>query len=100
MADPATPQPQDQPPAPSPARGVGAEAPGRAAGLRLFGLGVGPTELRATPAAPFPQFDEARETYEGMEKFNRPYFKRDLRDFAEFFAQQCAPEPHSTKQIE
>ncbi len=79
---------------------VAAEHPERVAGLCLFGLGVGPTDVLPTPAAHFPHFEEERESYEGMEKFNRAYFERDLRGFLEFFAQQCAPEPHSTKQIE
>ncbi|HEY0632693.1 MAG TPA: alpha/beta fold hydrolase [Thermoleophilaceae bacterium] len=36
--------------------------------------------------------------YEGWAKFNRVYWRRDYRDFLEFFFAQAFPEPHSTKQ--
>jgi pimeloyl-ACP methyl ester carboxylesterase/predicted glycosyltransferase len=37
---------------------------------------------------------------EGWARFNREYWRRDYRGFAEFFFNQAFPEPHSTKQIE
>ncbi|HEY4633691.1 MAG TPA: alpha/beta hydrolase [Candidatus Limnocylindrales bacterium] len=38
--------------------------------------------------------------YEGWGKYNYTYWRRDYRDFAEFFFGTCFSEPHSTKQIE
>jgi pimeloyl-ACP methyl ester carboxylesterase/predicted glycosyltransferase len=61
------------------------------------------------PAAPFGPSNEQRSarnfleplnTEEGWAKYNRHYWQRDYRGFAEFFFAQCFPEPHSTKQIE
>ncbi len=37
---------------------------------------------------------------DGWDRFNRDYWRRDLRGFAQFFFEQCFPEAHSTKQIE
>jgi pimeloyl-ACP methyl ester carboxylesterase/predicted glycosyltransferase len=45
-------------------------------------------------------FDEARETYEGWEKWNRHYWLEHYEDFLEFFFSQAFTEPHSTKQRE
>ena len=45
-------------------------------------------------------FDDELECYEGWAKFNRHHWRRDYRDFLEFFFGQVFPEPHSTKQIE
>ena len=45
-------------------------------------------------------FDEELDTDEGWAKFNSHYWRRDYRDFLEFFAGQAFSEPHSTKQIE
>jgi pimeloyl-ACP methyl ester carboxylesterase/predicted glycosyltransferase len=47
-----------------------------------------------------PAFERELETYEGLDKFNAHYWRRDYRGFAEFFFARCFPEPHSTKQIE
>ncbi|GIF77481.1 alpha/beta fold hydrolase [Asanoa siamensis] len=45
-------------------------------------------------------FDAVRDAYHGWEKFNRHYWLRDYRGFAEFFFRTVISEPHSTKQIE
>jgi pimeloyl-ACP methyl ester carboxylesterase len=45
-------------------------------------------------------FDEELDTTEGWAKFNRHYWRRQYRDFLEFFASEVFSEPHSTKQIE
>jgi pimeloyl-ACP methyl ester carboxylesterase len=55
--------------------------------------------------APLPQrqafsFDEELDTTEGWAKFNRHYWRRQYRDFLEFFASEVFSESHSTKQIE
>ncbi|HWC40402.1 MAG TPA: alpha/beta hydrolase [Actinomycetota bacterium] len=55
--------------------------------------------------APLPQrqafsFDEELDTTEGWAKFNRHYWRREYRDFLEFFASEAFSESHSTKQIE
>jgi pimeloyl-ACP methyl ester carboxylesterase len=55
--------------------------------------------------APLPQrqafsFDEELDTTEGWAKFNRHYWRREYRDFLEFFASEVFSESHSTKQIE
>ena len=47
-----------------------------------------------------PGFHEARERYEGWEKFNAHYWAAHYRDFVEFFFAQMCSEPHSTKQWE
>ena len=64
---------------------------------------IAPFVPMLTPAHPhylqFP-FDEELETDEGWAKCNRHYWRRDYRDFLEFFFAQQLPEPHSTKQIE
>ena len=45
-------------------------------------------------------FDDQLETYEGWDKYNEHYWRRDYGDFLEFFFSQACSEPHSTKQIE
>jgi pimeloyl-ACP methyl ester carboxylesterase/predicted glycosyltransferase len=45
-------------------------------------------------------FDEALESYEGWDKYNRHYWLENYRDFLEFFFGKVFTEPHSTKQIE
>jgi pimeloyl-ACP methyl ester carboxylesterase len=45
-------------------------------------------------------FEEELPDSAGWAKFNVHHWRRDLRDFAEFFFGQAFPEPHSTKQIE
>jgi pimeloyl-ACP methyl ester carboxylesterase/predicted glycosyltransferase len=45
-------------------------------------------------------FEDVLERYEGWEKFNANYWRRDYRGFLEFFFSEVFSEPHSTKQIE
>jgi pimeloyl-ACP methyl ester carboxylesterase len=45
-------------------------------------------------------FAEPRDSYEGWEKWNANYWRRDYRGFLEFFIGQIFTEPHSTKQLE
>jgi pimeloyl-ACP methyl ester carboxylesterase len=45
-------------------------------------------------------FNAERESYEGWEKYNRHYWRRDWPGFVQFWAETCLPERHSTKQIE
>ncbi len=45
-------------------------------------------------------FDEPLDSTEGWTKFNRHYWKRNYRDFLEFFFSKLFTEPHSTKQFE
>jgi len=45
-------------------------------------------------------FDDELETVDGWAKYNLHHWRRDYRDFLEFFFAQCFSEPHSTKQIE
>jgi pimeloyl-ACP methyl ester carboxylesterase len=46
------------------------------------------------------RFDEVLDTEEGWAKYNRHYWLRDWRGFAEFFFGELFCEPHSTKQRE
>lgn len=45
-------------------------------------------------------FTDPRPEYEGWQKYNANFWRRDLRDFLEFFFGRLFPESHSTKQIE
>jgi pimeloyl-ACP methyl ester carboxylesterase/predicted glycosyltransferase len=45
-------------------------------------------------------FDEPLNTEEGWAKYNSHYWRKDYRDFLEFFLGKCCNEPHSSKQIE
>ncbi len=56
-----------------------------------------PDPARAASAA---SFDDELERYEGWDKYNRHYWRRDYPGFLEFFFARCLPEPHSTKPIE
>ena len=46
------------------------------------------------------RFGEELDTDEGWAKMNANHWRRDYRDFIEFFFANVFPEPHSTKQIE
>jgi pimeloyl-ACP methyl ester carboxylesterase len=46
------------------------------------------------------RFGEELDTDEGWAKMNAHYWRRDYRDFIEFFFENVFTEPHSTKQIE
>ena len=51
----------------------------------------------AEQARPGPAFFEARERYEGWQKFNAHHWRANYRDFVEFFMGKMFSEPHSTK---
>jgi pimeloyl-ACP methyl ester carboxylesterase/predicted glycosyltransferase len=64
---------------------------------------VAPTVPLLTPGLPERDdlgFDDELDHYERWAKFNRHHWRRDYRDFLEFFFAQVFCEPHSTKQIE
>ena len=64
---------------------------------------IDPTVPLLTPGPPAREglgFDDELERYEGWAKYNRHYWRRDYRDFLEFFFGEVLCEPHSTKQIE
>jgi pimeloyl-ACP methyl ester carboxylesterase len=63
---------------------------------------VGPTPYAV--CEPYPDwsltaFNERFESYEGFRGQNRYFIRDHYRDFAEFWAAACAPEPHSTRTI-
>ena len=77
---------------------LAAEHPERVAGAAFIGPAV-------PLAPPLPErvvypFDERLDTDEGWAKYNMHHWRRDYRDFLEFFLAKCFTEPHSTKQIE
>jgi pimeloyl-ACP methyl ester carboxylesterase/predicted glycosyltransferase len=60
---------------------------------------IGPTlPLVPRSSARDSSFTAELEAYEGWAKYNEHHWRRDFRDFVEFFFDQCLPEPHSTKQ--
>ena len=54
---------------------------------------------RGSRTEPSP-FDVERDAYEGWERYNRHFWRRDYAAFLEFFFGRCLTEPHSTKPIE
>ncbi len=77
---------------------LAAEHPERVAGTAFIGPAV-------ALAPPLPEravysFDEPLDTDEGWAKYNIHHWRRDYRNFLEFFLGKCFTEPHSTKQIE
>src|SRR3954470_31450 len=78
---------------------LAATAPERVTGAVLIGAA-----LRSLAPA-FPEqrahsFTQELDTDEGWARYNRHYWRRDLRGFAEFFWGEIFPEPHSSKQLE
>jgi pimeloyl-ACP methyl ester carboxylesterase/predicted glycosyltransferase len=62
---------------------------------------ISPTLPMLAPRMPHqgdPSFVAELDEYEGWAKFNRVHWRRDYRDFLEFFFAEVFPEPHSTKQ--
>ena len=78
---------------------LAAEHPDRAEALILEGAAV-PIAGPLPDAARNPPVDEELDAYEGWGKYNFNYWRREFRDFAEFFFGQFFSEPHSTKGIE
>ena len=62
---------------------------------------IGPSTSPSCPTrARSIDFDAERDEYEGWERFNRHYWRRDFEGFCEWFFGMMFPEPHSTRQIE
>jgi len=64
---------------------------------------VSPTLPTLAPPLPHQSgtaWDDELDEYEGWGKFNRTYWRRDYRDFLEFFFGEAFAEPHSTKQLD
>ena len=78
---------------------VAADHPERVDGIVYIGPAVALAPGHPDRQVPHGFDDEAPE-YVGWQKYNAHYWLRDYADFLEFFAGQCFPEPHSTKQIE
>ena len=78
-----------------------AQQPNRVLGIVAFAVGVprlGPRQPHYVSAAG--SFDEELPSTEGWAKYNRHHWERDYPDFARFFFDQMATEPHSTKATE
>ena len=78
---------------------LAATHPERVAGAVFIGPAVplAPPDPSVVKGA---SFDDELEVYEGWDKYNRHYWRRDYPGFLEFFFAQCIHEPHSTKPIE
>jgi pimeloyl-ACP methyl ester carboxylesterase len=74
---------------------LAADHPERVAGAIFIGPALG-----LDPSGRHDSFFDERDSYDGWDKYSAPYWRRDYRDFLEFFFGQCFTEPHSTKQIE
>ena len=77
---------------------LAAEHPERVAGAAFIAPAV-------PLAPPLPErtvypFDDPLDANEGWAKYNIHHWRRDYRDFLEFFVGKCFTEPHSTKQVE
>jgi pimeloyl-ACP methyl ester carboxylesterase len=79
---------------------LAATHPERVAGAVFIGpaLALAPPEPDGRTSGG--SFDDELDTYEGWDKYNRHYWRRDYADFLAFFFGECLPEPHSTKHIE
>ena len=79
-----------------PALMLAAECPERVTSLAFIGANV--------PLVPdldrSVDFDVERDSYDGWERFNQHFWRRDFEGFAEWFFEVMFPEPHSTRQIE
>jgi pimeloyl-ACP methyl ester carboxylesterase len=61
---------------------------------------IGPSVPLADPVQAR-TFEDVREGYDGWEKYNAEYWRRNWPGFLQwFFGEACFTEPHSTKQIE
>jgi pimeloyl-ACP methyl ester carboxylesterase len=64
---------------------------------------IGPTSYAVTePAQGWMRapFNERLDSYEGDNRYNRHFIREHYREFAEFWAALCIPEPHSTRPLE
>ena len=77
---------------------LAADHPERVSGLVFLAPAVPLAPPHAARAVH--SFTEPLEESDGWAKFNMHYWRRDFRDFLEFFFARMFEEPHSTKQIE
>jgi pimeloyl-ACP methyl ester carboxylesterase len=77
---------------------LAAEHPERVAGAAFIGPAV-PLAPQLPERTVYP-YDEPLDTDEGWARYNLHHWRRDYRDFLDFFVGKCFTEPHSTKQIE
>jgi pimeloyl-ACP methyl ester carboxylesterase len=77
---------------------LAAARPERVLGAMLIDPAL--TSLAPLPREQATSFDEELDRTDGWAKFNRHYWRREYRDFLEFFAAQAFSESQSTKQIE
>jgi pimeloyl-ACP methyl ester carboxylesterase len=74
--------------------------PERVSAACFIAPSVSLTSKPGARAAAEAAFDARHRAHHGWAKFNRHYWRRNQRGFAEFFFAQVFPERHSTKQIE
>ena len=77
---------------------LAADRPDRVRGL----VSIGPSVplVPGLPERSIYPFDEPIDETEGWAKYNAAYWRKDYRDFLEYFFGRMFSEPHSTKQIE
>src|SRR3954467_14973689 len=78
---------------------LAATAPERVTGAVLIGAAL-KSLAPAFPEQLVHSFTRELDTDQGWARYNRHYWRRDLRGFGEFFWGEIFPEPHSTKQVE
>ena len=78
---------------------LASDHPDRVAGAVFIGPSIA-LQPRAPERDEVNQFLEPLETNEGWAKYNADYWRREYRDFLEFFFSQCFSEAHSTKPTE
>ena len=64
---------------------------------------IGPSLPLAAPSPgrdPIREFTERHDSYDGWNKYNSHYWRRDYRGFLDFFFDECFPEAHSTKPVD
>jgi len=76
---------------------LAAEWPERVTHLALIAPGV---RMSGGPRTDLATFHAEPADTEGWNKYNAVHWRRNYRDFVEFFCRQITNEPHSTKQIE
>ena len=75
---------------------LAAEHPERATHLAL----INPSVRLGPPPPHLEHFWDVLDHYEGIQKYNAAYWRRDYADFIHFWAERAFPEPHSLKHIE
>jgi pimeloyl-ACP methyl ester carboxylesterase len=79
---------------------LAARHPERVAGAIFLGPALALAPPDPGRAATRETFDDELARYEGWDKYNRHFWRREYGDFLEFFFGECLSEPHSTKPIE